>query len=52
MAFHLNPLAQFMQVFNKVSKNSDESMASEVHMVSVDEKKEEIELSSSEQKIR
>ena len=47
----MNLQVQFMQVFNKVSKNSDESMASEVHMVSVDEKKEEIELSSSEQKI-
>lgn len=34
---------QFMQVFNKVSRNSEEPMTSEVHMVSVDEKEEQIE---------
>lgn len=42
---------QFMQVFNKASRDSDESMGSEVHMVSVDEEMEQIKLSSSEQKI-
>lgn len=42
---------QFMQIYNKTSKNSTESMTSKVHMVSVDEKDEQIELASSEQKI-
>ena len=42
---------QFMQVFNRISRSSDESMTSEVHMVSVDEDEEQIELSSYEQKI-
>ena len=51
MAKFMGIQIQFMQVFNKVSKNSEEPMTSEVHMVSVDEKEEQIELSSSEQKI-
>lgn len=51
MAKFMDIQIQFMQVFNKVSRNSEEPMTSEVHMVSVDEKEEQIELSSSEQKI-
>ena len=42
---------QFMQVFNKVSRNDDESMASELHTISVDEDEEQIELSSYQQEI-
>ena len=42
---------QFMQVFNKTNRNNDESMTSELHTISVDEKEEEIELSSYNQEI-
>ena len=42
---------QFMQVHNKLSRNDDESMTSALHTISVDEKEEEIELTSYDQEI-
>lgn len=42
---------QFMQVFNKISRSDDESMTSELHTISVDEDKEQVELSSYSQEI-
>lgn len=42
---------QFMQVFNKINRNDDESMTSELHTISVDEDKEQVELSSYSQEI-
>lgn len=51
MAKFMDIQIQFMQVFNKVSRNSEESMTSDVHMVSVDEEEGQIELSSAEQRI-
>ncbi len=42
---------QFMQVFNKISRSDDEPMTSELHTISVDEDKEQVELSSYSQEI-
>ncbi len=51
----LNLQVQFMQVFNKIGRGAGESetedMTSQVHSISVDEFKEEVELSAYDQKI-